>query len=149
VSRDAAHGARRAGHRAVADFASLKSVRRHGRGDRNATPAAPCALNNAGTGARQRRETADGFEWSFAVNHLAPFLLTKLLLPTLTKSTPARVVTVASMAPLPSLPFSIFDDLQWQQPQVSNHAGVLGVEAREYPVHARVIAASGGYRCHG
>ena len=70
-------------------------------------------VNNAGTGARRRRETADRFEWSFGVNHLAPFLVTKLLLPRLTKSTPARIVTVASMAYRRAA--LDFDDLQWQR----------------------------------
>jgi NAD(P)-dependent dehydrogenase (short-subunit alcohol dehydrogenase family) len=37
-------------------------------------------LNNAGTGAVRRTTTSDGFEWLFGVNHLAPFLLTNLLL---------------------------------------------------------------------
>ena len=44
----------------------------------------------------KRRETVDGIEMQFAVNHLAPFLLTNLLLPRLLESAPARVVTVAS-----------------------------------------------------
>ncbi len=98
---------------AVADFASLKSVRLMAEDIARQHPQLHVLVNNAGAGARQRRETADGFEWSFGVNHLAPFLLTKLLLPTLTKSTPARVVTVASMAYRRAL--LDFDDLQWQR----------------------------------
>jgi retinol dehydrogenase-12 len=46
----------------------------------------------------ERGVTPDGFEHVFAVNHLAPFLLTNLLLPKLTASEPARVVTVTSDA---------------------------------------------------
>ncbi len=82
----------------VADFSSLDAVRRlaadvaaqHGRLD--------VLVNNAGTSALTRRTTKDGFEWLFGVNHLAPFVLTNALLPQLTASAPARIVTVASMA---------------------------------------------------
>ena len=98
---------------AVADFASLKSVRRMAAEVAAQHPQLHVLVNNAGTGARRLRETADGFEWSFGVNHLAPFLLTNLLLPTLTKSVPARIVTVASMAYRRAV--LDFDDLQWQR----------------------------------
>jgi NAD(P)-dependent dehydrogenase (short-subunit alcohol dehydrogenase family) len=55
-------------------------------------------VNNAGLMAGQRRVTADGFDEVFAVNHLAPFLLTSLLLGQLTAAAPARVITVTSGA---------------------------------------------------
>jgi len=55
-------------------------------------------INNAGVVNLQRTVTADGIESSFAVNHLAPFLLTNLLLDRLRRSAPARVVTVSSEA---------------------------------------------------
>jgi NAD(P)-dependent dehydrogenase (short-subunit alcohol dehydrogenase family) len=55
-------------------------------------------INNAGLVLGERRVTPDGFEQVFAVNHLAPFLLTNLLLPRLTASAPARVITVTSDA---------------------------------------------------
>jgi NAD(P)-dependent dehydrogenase (short-subunit alcohol dehydrogenase family) len=94
----------------VADFGSLEAVRRlakeiaaqHGRLD--------VLVNNAGTGMMERKETADGFEWQFGVNHLAPFLLTNLLLDILKKSAAARIVNVASMAY--SRARLDFDDLQ-------------------------------------
>jgi NAD(P)-dependent dehydrogenase (short-subunit alcohol dehydrogenase family) len=54
-------------------------------------------VNNAGV-AGQRGLTADGFELTFGVNHLGPFLLTMLLLERLKASAPARVVTVSSQA---------------------------------------------------
>ncbi len=98
---------------AVADFAALKSVRRMAEEVAAQHPRLHVLVNNAGTGATQRRETTDGFEWSFGVNHLAPFLLTKLLLPTVTKSAPARIVTVASMAYRRA--GLDFDDLQFQR----------------------------------
>jgi NAD(P)-dependent dehydrogenase (short-subunit alcohol dehydrogenase family) len=55
-------------------------------------------VNNAGLTLAERRVTEDGIETTFAVNHLAPFLLTNLLLDRLRDSAPARVVTVASDA---------------------------------------------------
>ena len=56
-------------------------------------------LNNAGVINSHRRETIDGFEETFAVNHLAPFLLTGLLLPQILAAAPgARIVNVASGA---------------------------------------------------
>ncbi|MEO8466607.1 MAG: SDR family NAD(P)-dependent oxidoreductase [Gammaproteobacteria bacterium] len=98
---------------AVADFSSLKSVRRMADDVAAQHPRLDVLVNNAGAGARQRRMTADGFEWHFGVNHLAPFLLTNLLLPTLTNSAPARVVNVASMAYRRAV--LDFDDLQWER----------------------------------
>ena len=55
-------------------------------------------VNNAGLTLGERKLTEDGIETTFAVNHLAPFLLTELLLERLVASAPARVVTVASDA---------------------------------------------------
>ena len=53
-------------------------------------------LNNAGAVFRQREDTAEGFERTFALNHLSYFLLTNLLLDLLQRSAPARVINVAS-----------------------------------------------------
>ncbi len=55
-------------------------------------------VNNAGVFMKVRRLTADGIETTFAVNHLAPFLLTNLLLGHLKKSVPSRIITVSSIA---------------------------------------------------
>ncbi len=55
-------------------------------------------VNNAGLVVGTRQVTVDGFEHTIAVNHLAPFLLTNLLLPTLEASAPSRIVNVASTA---------------------------------------------------
>jgi NAD(P)-dependent dehydrogenase (short-subunit alcohol dehydrogenase family) len=53
-------------------------------------------INNAGIASTTRVVTEDGLEQTFAVNHLAPFLLTNLLLDLVEKSAPARIVNVAS-----------------------------------------------------
>src|SRR5215213_8226358 len=58
-------------------------------------------VNNAGIIVQERKESEDGFELTFAVNYLAHFLLTSLLLPLLRDSAPARVVNVASAGQSP------------------------------------------------
>ena len=55
-------------------------------------------INNAGTYSKERRLTEDGIEYTFAVNHLAPFLLTHELFKLLEKSDSARIINVSSMA---------------------------------------------------
>lgn len=55
-------------------------------------------VNNAGLWEAKRRETRDGIEMNFGVNHLAPFLLTGLLVDQLKSSAPARVINVSSEA---------------------------------------------------
>jgi retinol dehydrogenase-14 len=55
-------------------------------------------VNNAGVVNQKRTETADGIESTLATNHLAPFLLTELLLDLLQESAPSRVITTASEA---------------------------------------------------
>jgi NAD(P)-dependent dehydrogenase (short-subunit alcohol dehydrogenase family) len=80
----------------VADFRAQREVRR--------VAAEICArhrhlnvlVNNAGVFTRARALTEDGIETQLAVNHLAPFLLTNLLIDTLAAAAPARIVTVAS-----------------------------------------------------
>ena len=80
------------------EFSALKNVRKLAADIRKKYKKIDVLINNAGGVFGKRSLTADGFEWTFGVNHLAPFLLTNLLLPVLKKSGKARVVTVASMA---------------------------------------------------
>src|SRR5215207_5584869 len=58
-------------------------------------------VNNAGIIVQERKESADGYELTFAVNYLSHFLLTSLLLPLLKDSAPARIVNVASAGQSP------------------------------------------------
>lgn len=81
-----------------ADFASLGSVQRLAAAARAAAPQLDILINNAGLLTDRRRVSADGFELTLAVNHLAPFLLTRALLPTLSAAPAARVVNVGSSA---------------------------------------------------
>src|SRR3989475_2335438 len=55
-------------------------------------------INNAGLFNQRRHVTPDGYEATFAINYLAPFLLTNLLLTELRSSTPSRIVNVSSVA---------------------------------------------------
>ena len=80
-----------------ADFASLASVRGAGQEIAHRWPAIHVLINNAGINAPRRMESADGHELTLAVNHLAPFQLTMLLVPALARGAPARVINVTSV----------------------------------------------------
>ncbi|WP_202865902.1 SDR family oxidoreductase [Paenibacillus contaminans] len=80
----------------VADFASLESVRQVVRQFKERYDKLHVLVNNAGGMFSKQERSMDGFEMTFAVNYLAPFLLTHLLMDTLKASAPARIVNVAS-----------------------------------------------------
>jgi NAD(P)-dependent dehydrogenase (short-subunit alcohol dehydrogenase family) len=82
----------------LADLAVQADVRRVARELLDRCPAIHVLVNNAGVVNLRHTETADGVETVFAVNHLAYFLLTRLLLDRLRASAPARIVVVASEA---------------------------------------------------
>lgn len=82
----------------LADFASLGAVRQLAESVLAAHDRLDLLVNNAGLIAPRYRLSEDGYELTIAVNHLAPFLLTNLLLNRLRASGPARIVTVASQA---------------------------------------------------
>jgi NAD(P)-dependent dehydrogenase (short-subunit alcohol dehydrogenase family) len=85
-----------------ADLSSLQQVRRLGREVAAQQARLDVLVNNAGIAGEGPRElSADGHELRFAVNYLAPFLLTQLLLPLLRRSAPARVVNVSSVGQAP------------------------------------------------
>ena len=97
----------------VADLSSQAEVRRLASEVLQAYPRVDVLVNNVGGYWNTRHATADGLEHTFALNHLAPFLLTNLLLDRLRQSAPARVVTVTSNAH--SLGRIDFDDLQGER----------------------------------
>jgi len=80
----------------LADLSSLAVVRKLAEEIVSEHDRLDVLVNNAGVVAEQREETEDGLELTFAVNYLAHFLLSNLLLPLLRCSAPARVVNVAS-----------------------------------------------------
>ena len=94
----------------TADLSSQAEVRRLAAEVLDAYPRLDVLVNNVGGFWAHRHVTADGLERTFAVNHLAGFLLTNLLLERLVASAPARVVTVSSGAQ--STGRIDFDDLQ-------------------------------------
>jgi len=94
----------------AADMTSQAEVRRLAVSVLGAYPRLDVLVNNVGGFWAHRHPTADGLERTFALNHLAPFLLTNLLLGRLKASAPARVVTVSSGAQ--SMGRIDFDDLQ-------------------------------------
>jgi NAD(P)-dependent dehydrogenase (short-subunit alcohol dehydrogenase family) len=81
----------------VADLASLAQVRQLAADFRERHSQLHVLINNAGLTKRHHVLTEDSFETTFAVNHLAPFLLTNLLLDLMKDSKPARIINVNSM----------------------------------------------------
>ena len=82
----------------VADLSSQAEVRRLAAEIKTRYPRIDVLVNNAGAMISPRRESVDGIEMTWALNHLGYFLLTDLLLDTLKASAPSRVVSVASDA---------------------------------------------------
>ena len=105
----------------LTDFASLTAVRRLAADLLAAHPRIHVLVNNAGLWLNSRQESEDGFEKTLAVNHLAPFLLTNLLLERMKESAPARIVNVASTAHHAARGVG-FDDLMLEKRYVGNAA---------------------------
>jgi NAD(P)-dependent dehydrogenase (short-subunit alcohol dehydrogenase family) len=97
----------------LADLSSQQSIRELVEQFKKKYSQLHVLVNNAGAMFPSRRESIDGIEMSLAVNHIAPFLLTNLLLDTLQASTPARIVNVNSGAHFSGK--INFDDLQSQK----------------------------------
>lgn len=96
----------------VADLSSMSEVRRLAGQFLSKYDRLDVLVNNAGAMFANRIETEDGFERTFALNHLAYFLLTDLLLDRLKASAPSRIVNVASEAHRVAPKGLDFDDLQ-------------------------------------
>lgn len=82
----------------VADLSSMAEVRKAAEAFKSGHERLDVLINNAGAVFGTRQETVDGYEMTFALNHLAYFLLTNLLLDTLKASAPARIINVSSGA---------------------------------------------------
>ncbi|HVA02213.1 MAG TPA: SDR family oxidoreductase [Acidimicrobiales bacterium] len=96
----------------VFDLASIASIREGAAAILATCDRIDVLVNNAGLVLSDRRETEDGFEATFGVNHLGPFVLTELLLQRIKDSAPARIVNVASTAHKGAGKGLDFDDLQ-------------------------------------
>jgi NAD(P)-dependent dehydrogenase (short-subunit alcohol dehydrogenase family) len=97
----------------VADLASQKSIHQLAKEFTATHPRLHVLINNAGVLLTKRTFTEDNLETTFAVNHLAPFLLTNLLLDTLKAGAPSRIVNVSSEAHQGAK--INFDDLQGEK----------------------------------
>jgi retinol dehydrogenase 14 len=97
----------------VADLSSQSEVRRLAEEVLDRYTQIDVLINNVGGYWKTRHVTVDGLELTFALNHLAPFLLTNLLIDRLKQSAPARVVTVSSNAQAQGR--IDFDDLQGEK----------------------------------
>ena len=101
----------------LADLASLRQVRRLAQQFTASHRQLHVLINNAGTMFPASATTEDGFDTTFAVNHLAPFLLTNLLLDTLKASAPARIVNITSVAHYGTIDFTTLQrGARWRGP---------------------------------
>jgi len=98
----------------ISDFSDLASVVKMANEIQREQERLDVLINNAGTFSKERVVTRDGNELTFQVNHLAPFLLTHLLLDLIKQSAPARIVNVSSGAHR-SANASYFEDLQGER----------------------------------
>jgi retinol dehydrogenase 12 len=102
----------------IADLGSQAEVRRVAAEVKAKHDRLDVLLNNAGVIVTSRRTTVDGIEETFAINHLAPFLLTNQLLDLLEKSAPSRIVNVSSEAHRGAKMH--WDDLQFERASYSS-----------------------------
>jgi NAD(P)-dependent dehydrogenase (short-subunit alcohol dehydrogenase family) len=96
-----------------ADLSVMAEIRELGEKVLEETQSVDVLVNNVGGFFRQRRETADGLEMTFALNHISYFLLTGLLLPHIRRSEMGRIVNVSSDAHRQAQ--MDFDDLQFEE----------------------------------
>ena len=89
----------------VADFSSLQDVKKLSDKIHSKYDQLDVLINNAGVFMNKRELSRDGFEMTFAINHLAHFLLTNLLMDLLQNAPQGRIVNVASMAHASELDF--------------------------------------------
>ena len=129
----------------LADLSSMAETRRVGLEIAASEPRIDVLINNAGAMYSDRRVTAEGLELTFALNHMAYFLMTAALRERLVASAPARIVSTSSTAHIGArLDFS---DLQKRE-GVRRIEGLRPLEARQHPVHPRAGPTPRGDRRH-
>jgi NAD(P)-dependent dehydrogenase (short-subunit alcohol dehydrogenase family) len=99
-------------HVVTLDLADLASVKHASEEVLSRWDRLDVLVNNAGGTWSERTLTAQGFEYTFGVNHLGPFYLTNLLLPRLREAAPSRIVNVTSVGHHFASKGMRFDDLQ-------------------------------------
>ncbi len=107
----------------IADLSSRDQVRQMAEDITSRYTRLGVLINNAGTYEKERHLTPGGVEKTFAVNYLAPFFLTRLLLPLLKKNAPSRIVTVASSA------HEDVDRIEWDNLPAQDHYDAWGAYA--------------------
>jgi len=96
-----------------ADFASLRQVAEASRQIAAMADPIDVLVNNAGNQLDRRIMTGDGFEMTWQVNHLAPFLMTAILLPSVLRAERPQVITTSSIG------HTMIDDMIWDDLQVA------------------------------
>jgi NAD(P)-dependent dehydrogenase (short-subunit alcohol dehydrogenase family) len=127
------------------DLASLSSVHEAAGEIRSACPRLDLLINNAGVMAVPYHRTEDGFELTFATNHLGHFALTGLLMDPLLATPGSRIVTVSSRGHEDGV--MRFDDLQFERDYNASHSywqSKLANLLFTYELHARLEAAGAG-----
>ena len=97
----------------VADLSAQAEIRDLSAGLHEQLPRIDVLINNVGAAFANREFTVDGIEKTFALNHLAPFLLTNLVLDLIHKSQQGRIVTLT--AGMPGSPRNFLDNLQGER----------------------------------
>ena len=115
----------------LADLSSQASIHQLAKEFSDTYESLEILLNNAGVFLSRRLSTVDGIEYTFAVNHLAPFLLTNLIFERIKASTPSRIITTSSVAHRGA--HINFDDLQFERRRYN------GVEAYRQSKLANIL----------
>src|ERR671921_931568 len=97
----------------LADLSSRESIHQLAKKFLDSYESLDILINNAGVFLSRRLTTVDGIEYTLAVNHLAPFLLTNLLFEKIKASNPSRIITTSSVAHRGA--YINFDDLQFER----------------------------------
>lgn len=105
----------------IADFANLTEVRKATEAILANYPHIDVLVNNAGVHMTTRQLTVDGYETAFAVNHLASFLITSLLLKRMVESAPSRIIQVNSEGH--RFNGLKMDDLNWERRKYGGYGG--------------------------
>jgi len=99
----------------IVDFSDLESVRNAATEYLTSHDDLAVLVNNAGVVMGSTSRTVDGYETTFATNHLGPFLLTSLLLELLETSAPSRIINTSSVAHTYAKDGIVFDDLDFDE----------------------------------